>query len=146
MKNITTEITIDASPEQVWDVLTDFENHADWNPFFASIEGTPAVGEQLTVTARSGDGDGMRFRPIVQQADGRILRWKGKFLFGGLFDGTHSYELIEIDGRTRLVHSETFRGLLIPLMGKVLRETQQGFEKFNLALAERVVATRGCEA
>jgi len=39
MKEIRTETEIKASPGKVWQVLTDFENHRNWNPFIRSIEG-----------------------------------------------------------------------------------------------------------
>lgn len=145
MKTIRTTITIEAAPEEVWDHLVDFPAHADWNPFFASIEGQPIVGTSLRVTARKADapeGDdlGMVFKPVVLVADrGRELRWRGKLAFGGLFDGTHFFVLTEnADGTTTLEHGEEFRGILIPFVGKVLRETEEGFVAFNDAIKRRV--------
>lgn len=146
MKTITTTIEIDATPQKVWSVLTDFASHARWNPFFARVEGQPTVGSTLTIKARKDDGsEGMGFAPTVLEADpGRILRWKGKLFVKGIFDGEHIFELTELaDGRTRLDHSENFSGILIPLMGKVLADTEDGFNKFNIALADEVAARRG---
>ena len=34
-----TEIDIDATPEVVWQVLTDLDRWADWNPFITSSVG-----------------------------------------------------------------------------------------------------------
>jgi uncharacterized protein YndB with AHSA1/START domain len=39
MKEIDKEIEIDASPERVWDVLTDFSSYPQRNPFIREIEG-----------------------------------------------------------------------------------------------------------
>jgi uncharacterized protein YndB with AHSA1/START domain len=33
MKELHTEIEIDASAERVWDILTDFASYPQWNPF-----------------------------------------------------------------------------------------------------------------
>ena len=143
MRTISTTIDIDAAPDLVWSVLTDFPAHAEWNPFFASISGTPAVGEQLRVVARKDDGsEGMVFRATVLDADpGVRLRWKGRLVLPGLFDGTHDFRLEPLaDGRTRLHHGEEFRGLLVPLLGGVVRDAEAGFGEFNRALAERVAA------
>lgn len=143
MKVLHTTIEIDAPLAEVWGVIADFPAHAEWNPFFASIEGTARVGEQLTVVARKGEGTGMTFRPTVLVADGSTLRWLGKIPPGGLFNGKHEFALTELpDGRTRLDHSERFTGLLIPFMGKVLKETEVGFGAFNEALARRVAEVR----
>ncbi len=145
METINTTIEIDATPQEVWDVLIDFPSHARWNPFFARVEGEPTVGATLTIKARKGDGsEGMGFAPTVLEVEpGQILRWKGKLLIKGIFDGEHSFALTELaDGRTKLDHSENFSGILIPLMGKVLADTEHGFHKFNAALADEVAARR----
>lgn len=143
MKNITTTIEIEATAQRVWDVLVDFPSHERWNPFFASIDGQVIVGEQLRVVARKADqSSGMSFTPTVLEVEpARKLRWKGKLFVKGIFDGEHIFELTEIgDRRTRLTHSENFSGLLIPLMGKLLAETEEGFVAFNKALAVEVEA------
>ena len=141
MRTIHTTIDIAADPQAVWDVLVDFPSHADWNPFFAAVEGDAVAGETLRISARKDDGsEGISFRPVVLDAEpGRRLRWKGKLLVRGLFDGTHDFRLEALDGeRTRLHHSEEFRGVLVPLFGRILRDTEVGFRDFNEALAGRV--------
>lgn len=146
MKSIHTSITIDAPAQEVWRHLVDFDSHANWNPFFASITGEPIVDTQLTVVARKNldstdPATGMTFRPTVLKAEpGVELRWLGKLAFGGLFDGTHYFLLQESDGSTTLEHGEEFRGVLIPFMGKVLRETEAAFKTFNQTLKQRVEA------
>lgn len=145
MKEIITNIEINATPEEVWRVLVDFPSHAKWNPFFARMEGEPTVGSTLVIKARNKDGgEGIGFTPTVLEADpARVLRWKGKFVVKGLFDGQHYFILESIaDGRTRLTHGEQFNGILVPLMGKILTETEEGFNKLNSALASEVAARR----
>ena len=39
MKSIQTEIMIAVSPEKVWNIIQDFENYGEWNPFITSIRG-----------------------------------------------------------------------------------------------------------
>ena len=147
MKTITTTIEIDASPEAVWQVLTDFPSHERWNPFFSRIIGSPEAGERLRITIRKGDGDGISIRPEVLVATpGRELRWKGKLLLPGIFDGEHCFVLEPLDGgRTRLIHGEKFRGILVPLTGRVLADTERGFIAFNEALADEVAARQVCD-
>jgi uncharacterized protein YndB with AHSA1/START domain len=43
-QTISTTITIQASANKVWTVLTNFETYPIWNPFIKSIEGEIKVG------------------------------------------------------------------------------------------------------
>jgi Polyketide cyclase / dehydrase and lipid transport len=44
-----TEIEIDAPPSRVWEIVTDFEKYASWNPFIKKISGIPTRNEKLEV-------------------------------------------------------------------------------------------------
>ena len=37
MRQISTEIEINAPVETVWSILTDFDKYPDWNPFVKSV-------------------------------------------------------------------------------------------------------------
>ena len=39
MQVVTSSIEIAASPERVWQVLTDFASYPKWNPFILSLSG-----------------------------------------------------------------------------------------------------------
>jgi hypothetical protein len=43
------QIEIRASPERIWEILSDFLNYPDWNPFIRNIQGKAVVGERITV-------------------------------------------------------------------------------------------------
>ncbi|MDY9920045.1 MAG: SRPBCC family protein [Proteiniphilum sp.] len=43
-KEIRTEIIIRATSEKIWDILTDFENYPNWNPFITFIKGKVEEG------------------------------------------------------------------------------------------------------
>ena len=49
MKELHSEIEIDASAELIWSILTDFASYSEWNPFVREISGEPKVGERLEV-------------------------------------------------------------------------------------------------
>ncbi|MCB9932063.1 MAG: SRPBCC domain-containing protein [Planctomycetes bacterium] len=131
---IQTEILIHAAPQRVWDVLTDFDRLGEWSPFFESIEGWPLQGERLLVKFRKGP----TFKPRVIEAEvPRVLEWLGRLLIPGLFDGRHRFELRAEGQDTRLLHTERFTGLLVPLFGAALDKTAQDFAAFNAALKSR---------
>lgn len=45
-------VEIDATPAQVWEVLTDTAAYPEWNPFLISSTGDVRVGSTLTNTLR----------------------------------------------------------------------------------------------
>ena len=143
MREITTECQVAASPQRVWEVLTDFAAYGSWNPFVKSIEGVPKAGEKLVARIHPPGRRKMTFRPTVRVADaGRELRWLGRLLVPGLFDGEHYFQLEAAPGGgTRFVHGECFRGLLVPLAWSSMEPaTRAGFEAMNAALRQRAQA------
>lgn len=140
MLNIQTSIQLPAAPEKVWSVLTDFSAYQDWNPFITQASGDWAVGNTVAITA-----GGMAFKPkVLAFASGQELRWKGKLLFNGIFDGEHYFLLTDNgDGTTKLEHGENFSGLLVPAFRRKLEtETKAGFEDMNKALLQRLQGLR----
>lgn len=139
---ITREVEINASPDEVWKVLTDFSGYPEWHPHITRIEGTPAVGQRLDFDNTSG-GSAMTFTPKVLTAEpGVELRWLGHVAFPGLLDGEHSFILVEgAGGTTRLIQSESFTGILAPL-SPLMMNLGVAFESANLALRDRVAAVR----
>ena len=139
MKIVSTSILISAPPERVWDVLTDFPRHPEWNPFIRSISGPLVPGEKLRVHIKPPGGKGMTFNPTVLTAQpARELRWKGKLLLPGIFDGEHFFRLEPSGDGTRFVHGEKFSGLLVAVMGaSSFEQIERGFRDMNEAIKER---------
>ncbi len=138
---IKTQILINATPDKVWSILTDFQNHPTWNPFIKSITGEAKVGSQITVSIAPPDGKGMTFKPTVLAFEkNKEFRWLGKLLFKGLFDGEHKFELIDNgNGTTTFIQSEKFKGLLVALFKNQLeRNTKEGFELMNASLKKYI--------
>jgi hypothetical protein len=143
---ISSEIEIDATPEDVWAVLTDFARYPEWNPGFERAEGSAQVGETLRLTFAKQGGKGMKMQPTVLVADaGRELRWLGRLWVPGIFDGEHRFEIHASEpGRVRFVQAERFRGVLVPFLRKLIRvDTLAMFGAVNAALAERAGRRKG---
>lgn len=140
MRRIVTETTIQASPADVWEVLTQLERYGEWNPFIIEAKGTIDTGEHLEVKMQQPGRKPITFRPTVTEViPGSVFEWLGHLGVRGIFDGRHRFELEESDGGTRLTHSETFTGIIVPLLFRVLEKgTRAGFEAMNAALKTRV--------
>ena len=136
MRQIETEILINAKPNKIWQILTDFEKYPDWNPFIQSIEGEKSVGNRLRVFLKPPDNKGMIFKPLILEWEPeKEFRWKGKLGISGIFDGEHYFILEESpDNQTKFIHGEKFSGILVPLVGKMLEKTKDGFNLMNEAI------------
>jgi hypothetical protein len=144
MHIVETHISINAQAERVWSLLVDFPSHQRWNPFIRSIEGRPAVGQALKVFIQPPGGKGMNFRPTVLAVEtNRELRWKGKVVIAGLFDGEHYFRLEpKPDGGLVFHQGEVFTGMLVPLFKRSLDgATKQGFIAMNVALKREAEAS-----
>lgn len=136
-KEIKTEILINSSPKKVWDTLTNTSAYSDWNPFIKKIKGYLKVGERLEIIIQPVNSSKMTFRPVVLDfEENKMLRWKGKFIVNGFFDGTHKFELIDNkNGTTTFRQSEIFEGLLVRLFN--LENTRDGFVEMNKELKKQ---------
>jgi hypothetical protein len=137
-RRIATEIDIDAPAAVVWRVLVDFPSYAEWNPFIRRITGEARVGARLEVTVHPADRKPMTFRPTVRVAErDRELRWLGRVLLPGIFDGEHAFIIEQEANGCRLRHEETFNGRLVPAFGAMLDDTARSFAELNGALKRR---------
>ena len=140
MKTIVTEILINASPKKIWGVFTNFKEYSTWNPFIQSIKNEVAVKGTIIITLTPPDSKPMIFKPkVLELIPNSKLRWLGRVLFPGLFDGEHIFELIDNkDGTSTFIQREIFKGILVPLFSKMLdNKTRKGFVLMNEALKRK---------
>jgi hypothetical protein len=138
MRTISVTIDIAATPERVWAVLTDLAAYPQWNPFIRQASGQLTEGATLNLRMVPAQGRAMTFRPkVLTVRPGELLRWVGRLIMPGIFDGTHQFALVDLGGHTRLTQSETFRGLLVPLTRTTISHTEDDFRALNQALKQR---------
>ena len=147
-KTLVSRIEIDATAEQVWEVLTDFAAYASWNPFIVSAVGAADVGSSVTLRMQPVDARAVTLTPnILEATPGQRLCWRGRLWIPGIFDAEHAFTLTpRDDGSVTLDQVEEFTGLLVPFMaGSLDRHTLPAFVTMNEALkvrAEQAMASR----
>ena len=144
MLQLTTSIEIDATPTAVWNILLDFTQYPTWNPFIKRVTGDAAPGNRLEITIQPPGASAMTFRPkVLVSAAPTELRWIGRLLLPGIFDGEHIFKIEPISKeRVRFHQTENFTGILIPFVkGSLQGATKKGFESMNLALKDRAEST-----
>lgn len=138
MREVRTEIRIDAPADEVFRIVTDLDRYGEWNPLIVSARGRLAVGEKLDILIRlRGKPDLPYVVKILHIREGREFTWIGRMKLPGILDGTHRFELFP-DGqdRCRLVQREAFRGMLVPFVWRSFLDSRmrEGFEAANRQL------------
>ncbi len=146
MPTIREELIINAPIEKVWGVLTGFDNYAAWNPFIQHIgldvdlkEGSPIT---LHALMKRGAPASQVPATLAEVQAPHTLNWRGGVGPAWFARGYHFHHLEQlVDGSTRVVHGETFSGLLFiliwPLQAKGLAQT---YKKVGEALKLRCAA------
>ena len=140
MRELFTEIEINASSDRVWEVLTDFESYPLWNPFVKELEGSVQIGNRIKTRLQPPNQKAMTFKPrVIKLVPRREFRWLGSLGVPGLFDGEHIFELHPFGPhKVRFVQRELFKGILVPMIMKNIHDdTRAGFEQMNKALKKR---------
>jgi hypothetical protein len=139
------EIEIDATPDEVWEIITDLDSYPQWHPAVAHTSGQLHVGARQREVVRAGNGRHLTFRPVLTVVTpGRQLTRRGRLLAPGIFTGVHTY-FIEPTGadRVRVVQTERLTGILVPLLRRRLdTETRTQFRAALAGLAHRVEQRR----
>ncbi len=121
MKENRREIVINASPEKVWQVMTDLEHYSEWNPLLYRGSGSVKLGETVIVDAKTATKD-MKFICKVTKVEPFMeFAWKFHVIHPILFRGVHEFRIEPIDhSSVKFIDTETFWGLLLPTQAKDL--------------------------
>jgi len=137
---IKTEIAINATPTQVWAVLTDFAHYPEWNPFVLQVEGS--AYQNATIRYRFEMPRGIRIwtpATVLRFEPERELRFSANFLTPALFRGDHYFAIQATEqGGVIFHHGEIVSGLLFPAVQLVLQNFGLPmFQALNGALKQR---------
>jgi hypothetical protein len=144
---LKTFVDIDATPERVWQVLTDLPAYGEWNPFITRADGAFVVGERLSVSVPPVNAFVQaELRPTVLEVVPcrRLRLWSRLDRLGvpGLFGVELTMTIADHDGGVRLWQQDRFGGVLAPLLIRSLnRHRLAAFTAMNAALKRRVEET-----
>ena len=108
-KQLRSQIDIDATPERVWQVLSDFGSYPQWNPFIVRAEGEAEPGSRLVMRMQPVGARGVTLRPtVVEATPGHRLRWRGRSASGDLRRRAPFTITPRAEGGVRLSQDEHF--------------------------------------
>lgn len=135
------EVRIKASPERVWQVITDFEEFPKWNPMTPAMKGELREGASLKGKLGLGPAR-VPFFPVLLTVEPNVeLRWRGGV--PGAFVADHRFIIEQIDEETTLLrHYESFTGAFKPF-GPLQGVPDKVHAGFNSALKRRAESSAG---
>lgn len=138
MKEYHTKIEIEASPQRVWEVLTDVESYAEWNPLVSKITGNLSEGGMIQTTIVPLNNTFSA--KLLSFKENKEIIWQGKRVATFLLAGKHYYRLeMRRENLTILEHGEYFTGMLSYFISnKLLKKMENAFVEHNLALKKRI--------
>lgn len=127
------EQDINASAEQVWNLLTDSSTWKSWNPTVVSIDGTIAAGQ--TVALVSTLNPKRTFKLKVTELSKDKMVWSDGMPLG-LFKGERTYTVRDRDGGSTFTMTEEYTGLMAPLITKSIPDMTDSFTEFAAGLKD----------
>lgn len=119
MQTIQTEIDIEAPPEKVWSIISEVDKWHEWSPTINASEGKAEIGSVVTITMMSKEPgkDGPKYNPeIIQMEEPTYFHWRAHMMAGFIFTNEKIIELEKTESGTKVIHKETFKGLMAAAM------------------------------
>jgi hypothetical protein len=136
MKTFHATNSIAASPQVIWDILTDGANYPEWDPGMERVEGRLALGEQVKFFTKFNPDRAFAVK-VTAFEQGKKMGFTGGMPLG-LFKSERIHTLTpENSGKTIFHTEETFSGLLLPIFGRSLPDLTESFEAFATGLKKR---------
>ena len=114
-KSVHHEITVDAPPAKVCQVITNTQAYAEWNPVMLSVDSAPAIGAKVTYKYQQEPGKVYDIPATVKAMDEeKLLNQAGGM--PGILTYNHRYELVPLNNgeSTKVIIHEDYRGIGVP--------------------------------
>ena len=111
MREFTLATTVVAHPEDVWDVLADFDRYPDWHPLVERMTVKTEWSTQLKVVARIARRITLR-GSLLEFDPPRRMQWDGRHVVWGLLQPKYTVEIASDPGVTVVRQNLKVGGLL----------------------------------
>jgi hypothetical protein len=135
MKQYSTTVSIRATAEAVWAILTDGAGYSNWNPEISRVDGQMMLGKKIKahVVLHGGKVQPVSVR-VIELEPMRRMVWKAGMPLG-LFTGLRTFNLTAHEaGIVEFTMLVQFRGLMSGLIAKSLGDRQPNIDAFAAGL------------
>lgn len=120
-------ITINASPQTIWSVLTNAPAYPQWNSTIDSIKGTIALGQKIKLHAKISPKRAFSLK-VNEFEPGKKMVWSDG---NAMFKGVRTFTLEEVSPNVTVVTmQEVFTGAMLPMIKGSLPDFTNDFETF----------------
>lgn len=113
---VNVEVLINAPPEVVWEVLTNFQDWPSWNPEVKKVRGDMTVAKGSVF---KWVGGGAKIRSTIEEVDRpNHIIWSGRVMS---IKAVHVWRLTPRGSRTLVRTEESWNGLLAKMFKKMLQ-------------------------
>lgn len=141
MKAIDAVLEINASQQEVWDTLADFDSYHLWNPYLKRIKGKLELERPLNITFCMGGRERRTRGRITLLYPPNELQFEAHLGVLGMFTIEHTFHIESFgDEGVCFVQRQTFSGVLATAgrVAQIAPQVREAFEAMNRALKERV--------
>src|SRR5271169_2562270 len=129
MKAFAVKTSIRATPERIWELLTNAAGYTRWNNTVAKVDGKISRGERVTVHPKINPGRAFPVK-VAEFEPSRRMVWAGGMPLG-LFKGERTFTLTpSSNGDVEFSMREEYTGLMAPLIGRSIPDLQPVFDEF----------------
>ncbi|MDH3261461.1 MAG: SRPBCC domain-containing protein [Acidimicrobiia bacterium] len=136
MKFYEVSQTIDGTPDEVWQVLSDGPAFVSWDSGIVNFEGDIALGNKVKLFSEVSPERAFPLKVDVMDRPNKLIFKGGMPL--GLFKGVRTYTLSPEGAGTKFHMREEFSGPLLNMIWKSMPDLQPSFEKFANGLKTKV--------
>ena len=136
MKTYSASATIHATPDAIWQILTDAPRYPEWDPWAIRIDGTIAAGGKIKAYTKLAPERAFPVKVTAFEPGERMV-WSGGMPLG-LFKGERTFTLTaNAEGGVDFTVAEVFSGPLLPLFARSLPDMTEPFQDFVAGLKAR---------
>ena len=130
-------IKVQAAPQKIWSLLTNARQFPSWNSTIRSIDGTIALGQTIQLKTTTAERI-FKLKVSRFEPNARMVLQDGA---APMLKGVRDFTLTpESGGGTVFAMTETFSGLMLPMIARSLPDFRPTFERYAAdlkAAAER---------
>ena len=133
MKFYESSAEIHATPDKIWELITDGPSFANWENGVVRVEGTIAPGETIKVVSEANPDRTFPVK-VTEFEPGKRMVWSGGMPLG-LFKGVRTFTLSpDGNGGTKVHVREEYTGPLLPMIWRTIPDLGPSFDKFTTGL------------